>query len=92
MHNRRQEEAITAIRNTSESIIPSQKRTKERKQSTGFEQIRIWQCTDGIEISKSDHQDGEIDEEEEGEECDGGFEGEEHDYGCKDEPALGEKS
>jgi hypothetical protein len=92
MHNRRQEEAITAIRNTSESIIPSQKRSKERKQSTGFQQIRIWQCTGGIEVSEGDHQEGEINEEEEGEEGDCGFEGEEHHYGCEDKPALGEKS
>lgn len=73
MNNRRQKEAITVIRNTRKGIIPSQESTKQSKESASLYQLFIWHTIHIEKVSQGEQEKGNVDEEKEREERDGGF-------------------
>lgn len=91
VNNRRHEEAITAIRNTSKGIIPSQESTQQSEETACLDYLFIRHAIHIKQISNGEQKQREIDEEEEGKESNGGFEGKHRDQRGEDEPALEKK-
>lgn len=66
------EEAVRVIRNTSQSIIPSQESSHEREETSGLDDWWIG-CAHRItvEIANAEKHEGQVEREEQGEEGDG---------------------
>ena len=81
------EEAVRAIGDTSESIVPSQERSHETEGATGDDATALGSRAVVLEIADAEEEEGEVKGEEEGEEGDGGAQGAEQEDEGEDEPA-----
>lgn len=71
-NRRRESTPVRVVRDTSQSVIPSQKRSEQSEETTSFDDGRIW-CTHGITVKIADTEEHEchIEREEQGEESHG---------------------
>jgi len=87
------EEGVAVIRNTSQRIIPRQKRSEQSKVSAGLDQVRIGVSLGiSLEVADEQEQEGEIEGEEEQEEGDSGTQRADQQDGGEDEPAREEEA
>lgn len=77
MNNRRQHKGIALIRNTSIGIIPSQERGQNGEEPAGLDKLLVGHSFRGtaVQIPDCQEENSYVDDDEEGEECDGGFQG-----------------
>ena len=89
MHHGHNKEAIAVVRNTRESIIPSQERTQQCEEPACLDEVLEWVAVGAaVNIPDRQQEEGDVDDEEECKEREGGFECAEEHERCEDEPAL----
>ena len=89
MHNRNNEETVAVIRQPSKSIVPREESTEEGEEPACLGELGVRHSHRvALHVGKCEEENGEVHEEEEGEECEGGSDGEEGDYRGEDEPTL----
>ena len=89
MHNRNNEETVAVIRQPSKSIVPREESTEEGEEPACLGELGVRHSHRvALHVGKCEEENGEVDEEEEGEECEGGSNGEEGYYRGEDEPTL----
>ena len=89
MQNRNNKETVAVIGQTSKSIIPREESTEEGEEPACLGELGVRHSHRvALHVGKCEEENGEVDEEEEGEECEGGSDGEEGDYRGEDEPTL----
>ena len=76
MDDRNNKEAVAVIGQTSKSIIPREESTKEGEEPASLGELGVrhshWVAQ---HVGNCEEENGEVDEEEEGEECEGGSDG-----------------
>lgn len=89
MNHRHQQPCITVVRDPSIGIIPRQKGRQDGKEPTSLDQIRVRLAARAtVEVSNPQEENADVDDQEEREEGDSGFQGAEEHEGGEDEPAL----
>lgn len=83
------EEAVAIVRNTGEGVIPSCKCRQETEEATGLDDGGVGLALGvTVEITNTEEQEGEVQEEEQQEEGYGGPQGAEQQDSGEDEPSL----
>lgn len=80
---------VGIVENTSQRVIPSRKRRQQPEEPSGLDDRRVRRALGiAVQVSDAEEQEGQVQGEEEGEECDGGTERGDQEEGGEDEPAL----
>lgn len=87
------EEAVAAVGNTGQGVVPGGKGSQETEETTGLDDRRVGLAVGvALEVTDTEQQEGDIEEEEQEEESHGGSQGAEQQDGGEDEPAHEEKT
>lgn len=83
------EEAVAAVGNTGQSVVPGGEGSQEAEETTGFDDGRVGLARAvALDVADTQQEEGEIEPEEQQEESHGGSQGAEQQDGGEDEPAL----
>lgn len=87
--NRHDEEAVAVVGQTSQSVIPSGKGSQETEETTRHDDGLVGSTGGGValDVTDTEQEEGQVQEEEKQEEGHGGTEGAEEQDGGEDEPA-----
>lgn len=78
------EEGVAAVGDTGKGVVPGGKGSDDTKGTTGSDAAGVL----AVEVSDTEHQEGEVQSEEEEEESDGGAESADEEEEGEDEPSL----
>lgn len=83
------EEAVAGVGDTGKGVVPGSESGQETEQTTCLLNLGVGHVAGAtLEVTNAEQQEGQVQEEEEQEECDGRFEGAEEHDGGEDEPSL----
>jgi hypothetical protein len=87
--NGNDEEAVAAVGNTGQGVVPGSEGCHETKETTGLDDGRVGLAgAVALDVADTEEEEGEIEEEEQQEESHSGSQGAEQQDGGEDEPAL----
>lgn len=86
--DRRDEEAVAAVGDTGEGVVPGGEGGQETEQAAGHDHVVVDLSLAVPEVANAQHQEGQVEEEEDEEEGDGRLEGADQQDGGENEPAL----
>lgn len=93
MGNGKDEEAVAAVGNTGQSVIPGSEGCHKTKETTGLDDGRVGLAMAvPLDVADTEQEEGEIEEEEQQEESHSGSQGAEQQDGGEDEPAHQEQT
>ena len=89
MSNRHDEEAVAAVGNTGQGVVPSGECSQETEETTCLDDGGVGLASGvPLQVTNTKQQEGQVQEQEEAEEGDSGSQSAEQQDGGKDEPAL----
>lgn len=89
MSDRDDEEAVAGVGNTGQGVVPGNEGREEAEETARLDKVGVWMALGVVEeISDTEHEEGDLEEEEQQEEGHCGPESAEEDDGVEDEPAL----